>query len=42
MIERGAIDAAALITARYPLERLVEGFRKVAARTELGAVFTFG
>jgi S-(hydroxymethyl)glutathione dehydrogenase/alcohol dehydrogenase len=42
MIERGAIDAATMITGRYPLERVVEGFRKVAARTELGAVFTFG
>lgn len=42
MIERGAIDAAALITATYPLEGVVEGFQKVADRTELGVVFTFG
>lgn len=42
MIERGAIDAGTMITGRYPLERIAEGFRKVAARTELGAVFTFG
>jgi len=42
MIERGAIDAAAVITARYPLEGVVEGFRKVADRTELGVVFTYG
>ncbi|HEX6997216.1 MAG TPA: alcohol dehydrogenase catalytic domain-containing protein [Gammaproteobacteria bacterium] len=42
MIERGSIDAAALISATYPLERVVEGFRKVADRTELGVVFTFG
>jgi S-(hydroxymethyl)glutathione dehydrogenase/alcohol dehydrogenase len=41
MIERGAVDAATMITGRYPLEGVVEGFRKVAARTELGAVFTF-
>jgi len=42
MIERGAIDAAAVITATYPLEGVVEGFRRVAERTELGVVFTFG
>jgi len=42
MIERGAIDAAAVITATYPLEGVVEGFRRVADRTELGVVFTFG
>jgi len=42
MIERGAIDAAALITATYPLDGVVEGFQKVADRTELGVVFTFG
>ena len=42
MIERGAVDAATMITATYPLEGIVEGFRKVAARTELGVVFTFG
>jgi Zn-dependent alcohol dehydrogenase len=41
MIERGSVDAAALITATYPLERVVEGFQKVADRTELGVVFTF-
>ena len=42
MIERGSIDAAALITATWPLDGVVEGFRKVADRTELGVVFTFG
>jgi S-(hydroxymethyl)glutathione dehydrogenase/alcohol dehydrogenase len=42
MIERGAVDAAALITATYPLDGVVEGFQKVADRTELGVVFTFG
>jgi S-(hydroxymethyl)glutathione dehydrogenase/alcohol dehydrogenase len=42
MIERGFVDAAALISARYPLGGIVEGFRKVAERTELGVVFTFG
>jgi len=42
MIERGAIDAAAVITATYPLEGVVDGFRRVADRTELGVVFTFG
>ncbi|MGD8810595.1 MAG: zinc-binding dehydrogenase, partial [Gammaproteobacteria bacterium] len=42
MIERGAIDAAAVITATYPLEGVVAGFRRVADRTELGVVFTFG
>jgi S-(hydroxymethyl)glutathione dehydrogenase / alcohol dehydrogenase len=41
MMERGTVDAATMITGRYPLEGIVEGFRKVAARTELGAVFTF-
>jgi S-(hydroxymethyl)glutathione dehydrogenase/alcohol dehydrogenase len=42
MIERGAIDAAAVITATYPLEGVVAGFQRVADRTELGVVFTFG
>jgi S-(hydroxymethyl)glutathione dehydrogenase / alcohol dehydrogenase len=42
MIERGAVDAAAVITATYPLDGVVEGFRKVAERTELGVVFPFG
>jgi S-(hydroxymethyl)glutathione dehydrogenase/alcohol dehydrogenase len=42
MIERGSVDAAALITATYPLEGVVEGFQRVADRTELGVVFTFG
>ncbi len=42
MIERGAIDAAAVITATYPLEDVVAGFQRVADRTELGVVFTFG
>jgi Zn-dependent alcohol dehydrogenase len=42
MIERGAVDAGALITATYPLDGVVEGFQKVADRTELGVVFTFG
>jgi S-(hydroxymethyl)glutathione dehydrogenase/alcohol dehydrogenase len=41
MIERGAVDAAALITATYPLDGVVEGFQRVADRTELGVVFTF-
>lgn len=41
MIERGRVDAAALITATYPLDGVVEGFEKVADRTELGVVFTF-
>jgi S-(hydroxymethyl)glutathione dehydrogenase/alcohol dehydrogenase len=42
MIERGAIDAAAVITATHPLDGVVDGFQKVANRTELGVVFTFG
>ncbi len=42
MIERGAIDAAALITATYSLDGVVEGFQKVADRTELGVVFMPG
>jgi S-(hydroxymethyl)glutathione dehydrogenase / alcohol dehydrogenase len=42
MMERGSVDAATMITGRYPMERIVEGFQKVADRTELGAVFTFG
>jgi threonine dehydrogenase-like Zn-dependent dehydrogenase len=42
MIERGAVDAAAVITATYGLDGIVEGFQKVADRTELGVVFTFG
>jgi S-(hydroxymethyl)glutathione dehydrogenase/alcohol dehydrogenase len=42
MIERGAVDAAALITATYPLDGVVDGFQRVADRTELGVVFTFG
>lgn len=42
MIERGAIDAAAMITATYPLGGVVEGFERVADHTELGVVFTFG
>ncbi len=42
MIERGAVDAATMITATYPIEGIVEGFKKVAERTELGVVFTFG
>jgi len=41
MIERGSVDPAAIITATYPLDGVVEGFRKVAERTELGVVFTF-
>jgi len=41
MIERGSIDAATVITATYPLDGVVEGFRRVADRTELGVVFTF-
>ncbi len=42
MIERGAVDAAGVITATYPIDGIVEGFQKVADRTELGVVFTFG
>jgi S-(hydroxymethyl)glutathione dehydrogenase / alcohol dehydrogenase len=42
MIERGSVDAAAIITARFPLDDVVEGFQKVADRTELGVVLTFG
>jgi len=42
MIERGAVDAAAVITATYPLDGVVDGFQRVADRTELGVVFTFG
>ena len=42
MIERGAIDAATVITATYPLDDVVAGFQRVADRTELGVVFTFG
>lgn len=40
MIESGAIDAAAVITATYPLDGVVEGFERVAERSELGVVFT--
>lgn len=42
MIERGSVDAATVITATYPLDGVVEGFQRVADRTELGVVFTFG
>ncbi|MGD2166668.1 MAG: alcohol dehydrogenase catalytic domain-containing protein [Gammaproteobacteria bacterium] len=42
MIERGSVDAAAIITATLPLADVVAGFRRVADRTELGVVFTFG
>lgn len=42
MIERGAVDAEAIITATYPLDGIVEGFQSVADRTELGVVFTLG
>ena len=42
MIERGSIDAAAVITATYPLDGVVDGFQRVADRTELGVVFVFG
>ncbi|HEU4619360.1 MAG TPA: alcohol dehydrogenase catalytic domain-containing protein [Gammaproteobacteria bacterium] len=42
MIERGSVDAAALIAATYPLEGVVEGFRRVADRSLIGVVFTFG
>ena len=42
MIEGGSIDAAALISATYPLDGVVAGFQRVADRTELGVVFTFG
>ena len=41
MIESGHVDADAIITATYPLDRVVEGFQRVADRTELGVVFTF-
>ncbi len=41
MIEHGAVDAEAMIAATYPLEGVVEGFRRVADRTALGVVFTF-
>lgn len=41
MIERGSVDAATMISATYPLEGVVEGFRRVADRTKLGVVFTF-
>jgi len=39
MAETGALDIGAMITARYPLEGVKEGFQKVADRTELGVVF---
>ncbi len=42
MIERGSIDASSMITATWPLDGVVDGFRQVADRTELGVVFTFG
>jgi S-(hydroxymethyl)glutathione dehydrogenase/alcohol dehydrogenase len=41
MIERGSVDAASMIAATYPLDDVVEGFRRVADRTKLGVVFTF-
>lgn len=41
MIEQGSVDAAAMIAATYPLEGVVDGFRRVADRTALGVVFTF-
>jgi S-(hydroxymethyl)glutathione dehydrogenase / alcohol dehydrogenase len=41
MMETGAVDVSKIITATYPLNRTVEAFERVAARTELGAVITF-
>ncbi len=41
MIERGSVDAKAMIAATYPLEGVVDGFRRVADRTALGVVFVF-
>jgi S-(hydroxymethyl)glutathione dehydrogenase/alcohol dehydrogenase len=41
-MENGFVDIGALVTATYPLEGVREGFRKVADRTEIGVVFTFG
>ncbi|WP_373354470.1 alcohol dehydrogenase catalytic domain-containing protein [Pseudoroseicyclus sp. CXY001] len=39
MMERGYVDAGSLITARYGLEGIVEGFQGVADRRELGVIF---
>ena len=41
-MENGAVNIGAIITATLPLDRVKEGFQRVADRTELGVVFTFG
>jgi len=39
MMERGHVDAGPIITARYGLDGIIEGFRGVAERTQLGVIF---
>jgi S-(hydroxymethyl)glutathione dehydrogenase / alcohol dehydrogenase len=41
LIERGAYDAKALITASYPLERTLEAYQAVADRTTVTAMIVF-
>jgi S-(hydroxymethyl)glutathione dehydrogenase/alcohol dehydrogenase len=41
-MENGFVDIGALVTATLPLDRVREGFQRVADRTEIGVVFTFG
>lgn len=41
LIERGLLDTASMVTARYPLDQTREAVQAVADRTTLGAVVTF-
>jgi S-(hydroxymethyl)glutathione dehydrogenase/alcohol dehydrogenase len=41
-MENGSVDFGAIITATPSLEDVKDGFQRVADRTELGVVFTFG
>jgi len=41
LIEKGLFDARSLVTASYPLDRVMEAVQAVADRTTVGAVVTF-
>ena len=41
LIEKGLFDAKSLVTATYPLDRVMEAVHAVADRTTVGAVVTF-
>jgi S-(hydroxymethyl)glutathione dehydrogenase/alcohol dehydrogenase len=41
LIEKGLFDAKSLVTATYPLDRVMEAVQAVADRTTVGAVVTF-